>query len=78
MPNALPGNPGFDNDEQIEDDRENRAVKTKEQLNSEPQVETYVEIKVQYHEKYAVLKTTNTDEGTMPRWNEILDFVLEA
>ena len=43
-----------------------------------PQVETYVEIKVQYHEKYAILKTTNTDEGSMPRWNEILDFPLTS
>ncbi len=24
------------------------------------------------------MKTTNTDEGTMPRWNEILDFPLDA
>lgn len=36
-----------------------------------------MEIKVQYPDKYTILKTTNTDEGTMPRWNEILDFPLE-
>ena len=62
----------------MEDDSMNRAIKSKEELASMPQVETYVEIKVQYHEKYAILKTTNTDEGTMPRWNEILDFPLDA
>ena len=35
-------------------------------------------MKVQYHEKYSILKTTNVDEGSMPRWNEILDFPLES
>jgi len=37
-----------------------------------------VEVKIQYHEKYSILKTTNLDEGTMPRWNEILDFPLDS
>ena len=41
-------------------------------------METYVEVKIQYYEKYAVVKRTQTDEGRMPRWNEILDFALEA
>lgn len=43
-----------------------------------PQVETYVEVKIQYYDKYSILKTTNVDEGTMPRWNEILDFPLDS
>ena len=47
-------------------------------MDKTPQVESYVEIKIQYHEKYAILKTTNIDEGSMPRWNEILDFPLDA
>ena len=25
-----------------------------------------------------MIKTTNVDEGTMPRWNEILDFPLDS
>ena len=37
-----------------------------------------MEVKVQYYEKYAVVKRTHTDEGRMPRWNEILDFALVA
>ena len=41
-------------------------------------METYVEVKIQYYEKYAVVKRTHTDEGRMPRWNEILDFALVA
>lgn len=41
-------------------------------------METYVEVKIQYHEKYSIIKTTYTDEGTMPRWNEILDFPLDS
>ena len=37
-----------------------------------------MEVKVQYYEKYAVVKRTHIDEGRMPRWNEILDFALVA
>lgn len=62
----------------MEDDRANRQVKTEAQLNMMPQVETYVEVKIQYHEKYTILKTTQVDEGSMPRWNEIFDFPFEA
>ena len=78
MPPGAAGDPNFDREDSLEDDRQNRAFKTKEQLNNTPQVETYVEIKVQYHEKYTILQTTNVDEGTMPRWNEILDFPLQS
>ena len=51
---------------------------SEDQLHRQPQVQTYVEVKIQYHEKYAVVKRTKTDEGRMPRWNEILDFALVA
>ena len=47
-------------------------------LHKLPQVETYVEVRVQYYEKFAVVRRTFTDEGRMPRWNEILDFNLVA
>ena len=47
-------------------------------MHSTPQVESYVEVRVQYYEKYAVMKRTYTDEGRMPRWNEILEFPLVA
>lgn len=42
------------------------------------QVETYVEVKVAYHEKFAIVKRTNVDEGSTPKWNEVLQFPLEA
>ena len=41
-------------------------------------MQTYIEVKVQYYEKYAVVKRTGCDEGRMPRWNEILEFALVA
>ena len=46
MPLNPTGDPAFDREDQIEDDRQNRAVKTKEDLDSIPQVESYVEVKV--------------------------------
>ena len=35
-------------------------------------------MKIQYYDKYSILTTTNVDERTMPRWNEILDFPLDS
>lgn len=43
-----------------------------------PMVETFVEVKIIYHEKLQIVKRTNVDEGTMPKWNEVLQFPLEA
>jgi hypothetical protein len=47
-------------------------LKNRRDLINTAQVETYVEVKVAYHEKYAIVKRTNVDEGSMPKWNEVL------
>jgi len=31
-----------------------------------------VEVKVAYHEKFSIIKRTNVDEGSTPKWNEVL------
>ena len=41
-------------------------------------METFVEVRVKYHEKLSIVKRTNVDEGTMPKWNEVLTFPLES
>lgn len=41
-------------------------------------METFVEVRIQYYSKWAVVKRTRLDEGKMPRWNEVLEFNLEA
>lgn len=41
-------------------------------------METYVEVKVIYHDRFSIIKRTNVDEGFLPNWNEVLDFPLEA
>ena len=54
------------------------VLKNKHDLENTAQVETYVEVKVIYHEKLSISKRTNVDEGSMPKWNEVLQFPLEA
>jgi len=54
------------------------VVRDKKDLMNTAQVETFVEVKVQYHEKFAMTKRTNVDEGGSPKWNEVLVFPLEA
>ena len=78
MPANLTGDPNYDREEQVEEDRQRGGVKSKEELDKTSQVETYVEIKVQYHKNYSEVDRTHTDEGTMPRWNEILNFRLDS
>ena len=53
-------------------------IKNKSDLYNTAQVETFVEVRLQYHEKFAIIKRTNVDEGSMPKWNEVLTFPLEA
>jgi len=53
-------------------------VKNRNDLINTAQVETFVEVKVIYHEKFAIVKRTNVDEGSLPKWNEVLTFPLEA
>ena len=72
------GNPDYDRQEAIEDNRQDRRYKSRKELDNTPQVETYVEVKIVYHEKYSIVKTTFTDEGSMPRWNQILDFPISS
>lgn len=67
-----------DEDGDLEDVPPNVIVKDKKDLINTAQVETYVEVKIQYHEKFAIIKRTNVDEGSMPKWNEVLTFPLEA
>ena len=43
-----------------------------------PSVETYVEVALIYHEKCTVIKKTNIDEGSAPKWNEVLSFDLNS
>lgn len=59
-------------------------IRDKKDLYNTAQVETYVEVKVIYYEakdgKQGLTKTkrTNVDEGSMPKWNEVLQFPLES
>lgn len=46
--------------------------------NTHKEVETYVEVRVQYYEGYSIVKQTDTCEGRMPYWNEQLQFPLKA
>ena len=41
-----------------------------------PQVETYIEVALIYNEAYTMIKKTNIDEGSTPKWNEVLQFDL--
>ena len=43
-----------------------------------PQVETYVEVSVIYNDALNVIKRTNIDEGSTPKWNEVLEFELNS
>ena len=73
--------PGYENQPaEVEDQTAGQGgiARSKREIDNTPQVQTYIEVKVQYYEKYAVVKRTHTDEGRMPRWNEILDFALVA
>lgn len=46
LPPNKTGDPNYEREEGLEDDRANRQIKTESQLNMMPQVETYVEIKI--------------------------------
>lgn len=59
-----------------EDVPANVTLRNKDELYNTAQVETYVEVRVQYHEKYAIVHRTNVDEGYLPKWNEVLTFPL--
>lgn len=39
-------------------------------------METYVEVALVYNNKLTIIKNTNTDEGSAPKWNEVLTFNL--
>ena len=41
-------------------------------------VETFVEVRIVYHDYYTEVKTTNIAEGDFPEWNEVLSFSLES
>lgn len=41
-----------------------------------PMVETYVEVAIVYNKSLTVIKHTNIDEGSTPKWNEVLQFDL--
>jgi hypothetical protein len=41
-------------------------------------VETFVEVRIVYHEKYTEVLRTNKAEGDFPEWNEVLNFSLKA
>lgn len=41
-----------------------------------PSVESYLEVKVIYHALRTHTKSTNTDTGSSPKWNEVLEFPL--
>lgn len=73
-PTALRG--GFDDDE--EEVQVLNQARDRNQVLEKPMVETYVEVKIQYHNKFALIKQTRIDEGKMPKWNQVLTFPLEA
>lgn len=67
-----------DEDGDMEEVPPTMIVKNRRDLINTAQVETYVEVRVAYHEKFAIIKRTNVDEGSTPKWNEVLQFPLEA
>lgn len=50
----------------------------KDDLINKPSVETYVEVSLHYHDKCTVIKRTNIDEGSAPKWNEVLSFDINS
>jgi hypothetical protein len=38
--------------------------------NTHKEVESFVEVRVQYYEGFSIIKQTDTCEGRMPYWNE--------
>lgn len=85
-PTAVRPNQGFgDNDpndyneeRSFEDERPGVQAVDARTLDTQPHVETYVEVRLHYYAGQTIVKFTNTDEGIMPRWNQILEFPLHA
>ena len=40
-------------------------------------VETFIEVRIVYHNGYTQVQYTNIAEGDYPEWNEVLSFPLE-
>lgn len=78
MPNS--GNLPVIDEEQgdIEQVPPTMIIRDRKDLFNTAQVETYVEVRVIYHERLSISKRTNVDEGSMPKWNEVLQFPLES
>jgi len=52
--------------------------RTRVKLYNKVQVNTFVEVRVVYHDKFSKVLVTGCDEGKSPNWNEVLSFPLEA
>jgi hypothetical protein len=72
VPNRPQNQLDLDEQEEVVEDDQTGKIKDEQQLYSMPMVETFVEVKIIYHEKFSIVKRTNVDEGTMPKWNEVL------
>jgi len=66
----------FEDQEPVEQNIQ--RIRDRKEVMNDCQVETFVEVKIIYHKKFAIVQRTNVDEGTMPKWNEVLEFPLKA
>ena len=72
---ATPNNPpGFIPGEGQENVVDMTTNKDMAYMINTPMVETYVEVALIYNDSQTAIKRTNVDEGSTPKWNEVLDF----
>ena len=58
------------------EDYNRRAINQRKDLYRVARVETFVEVRIVYHDMYTEVQYTNIAEGDFPEWNEVLNFNL--